>query len=756
MTARRFLNPARPGLCKSAPAILPALFLAATLFLVPATLRAAGGAMTLNGATSGTVVLQAPAVAGSTTFQLPGNNGTSGYMLTTNGAGVTSWAVDSATVTGGTIGSGSGVLAELQAGSAAAPSLTFYADIATGLYQPAVHTMAVSTNGVERLAFDGSGNVNLTTAQASFEIGGSNGLSEPLDSTPGSSIAIGPGALANQTAAGSAAYQNIAIGLSAMGTGTLTTAAVENVAVGFYAMAPTTTGTQNTAIGSDVMSANTSGSYNSAVGTSSLITLTTGCCNAVQGQSAGYSLNGSANVLIGNGAGGNYPSGGLTSGNNNTFIGFQVGSTTTTTGSSNILIGNDNTTEGATSATTDAVGIGTGVLVGTGDTAVGYQALHTTPADDNLDNTAIGYQAMGTGTLTAAAAGNTAIGYQALTANTSGLDNFAAGLHALKANTSGQYNTAIGAGALAANTIGTNNTAIGNASANGVLYVLSSGSNNTAIGGGGGASNNGPLGSVTTGSGNTAIGGAALQGLTSGSDNTAVGELALYSATGSPNDAIGYEALKSVSTGTDNVALGYEAGFVGTAITTGTDNTFIGYEAQSNGAAYTNGTALGYQAILTASNTITLGNSAITAIHAQVQTITALSDRRHKKDITDSDLGLDFIEKLRPVYYRFNNGDETLRYGFIAQDVEQALPKSLQDLVENSEPGHALALIERGRDKDHTYSMGYGDLFSPIVKSIQQQQQQIEADNKEIAALAAQLAALQSQISKLTAANVKP
>jgi hypothetical protein len=45
-----------------------------------------------KGATSGTVTVSVPAVAGSTTFELPGSNGTSGYNLQTNGSGVTSWA----------------------------------------------------------------------------------------------------------------------------------------------------------------------------------------------------------------------------------------------------------------------------------------------------------------------------------------------------------------------------------------------------------------------------------------------------------------------------------------------------------------------------------------------------------------------------------------------------------------------------------------------------------------------------------------
>lgn len=83
-------------------------------------------------------------------------------------------------------------------------------------------------------------------------------------------------------------------------------------------------------------------------------------------------------------------------------------------------------------------------------------------------------------------------------------------------------------------------------------------------------------------------------------------------------------------------------------------------------------------------------------------------------------MGLDFIGKLRPASLRYNNGDDTLRYGFIAQDVERALPKTLQDLVEDSPPAHGLVLLVRDHDKARTYNMGYSELLSPLVKSAQE------------------------------------
>ncbi len=53
-----------------------------------------GGQITFNGSTSGSVALRVPAAAGTATvFQLPSSNGTSGYLLQTDGAGQLSYVV---------------------------------------------------------------------------------------------------------------------------------------------------------------------------------------------------------------------------------------------------------------------------------------------------------------------------------------------------------------------------------------------------------------------------------------------------------------------------------------------------------------------------------------------------------------------------------------------------------------------------------------------------------------------------------------
>jgi trimeric autotransporter adhesin len=385
--------------------------------------------------------------------------------------------------------------------------------------------------------------------------------------------------------------------------------------------------------------------------------------------------------------------------------------------------------------------------------APGWGAPPDPTPSDSLGNTAGGSRALSDNTT---GEQNTAFGYNALLNNISGTGNTAIGLWALIYNTTGSGNTASGVDALVSNTTGDANTASGY----GALYQ-NNGTANTASG-------YGALYSNTEGNNNTASGLDALFRNTRGDGNTASGYSALYHNNGSASTASGLWALFQNIIGYDNTASGdlalyYTTGDGNTAVgasagelnATGTYNTFIGCDANTNAGNYTNGTALGNGATLTASNSIVLGNGSISRIYANVTSITSISDRRHKKDIKalDADLGLDFIEKLQPVSYRFNNGDETERYGFIAQDLEQALPASLHNTIERSEPEHGLALIERQHDEDRTYRISYDDLIAPMVKAIQQQQHEMEAVRQQNAdlrkALKAQAAAFKAENADL-------
>jgi hypothetical protein len=93
---------------------------------------------------------------------------------------------------------------------------------------------------------------------------------------------------------------------------------------------------------------------------------------------------------------------------------------------------------------------------------------------------------------------------------------------------------------------------------------------------------------------------------------TAVGLLALYSNTGNNNTAVGAMALPNNTSGTANTAVGELAG--GTNVS-GISNTLLGAAADVFSASLTNATAVGAGASVKTSNTIQLGNNAVTTVN---------------------------------------------------------------------------------------------------------------------------------------------
>ncbi len=213
----------------------------------------------------------------------------------------------------------------------------------------------------------------------------------------------------------------------------------------------------------------------------------------------------------------------------------------------------------------------------------------------------------------------------------------------------------------------------------------------------------GALYSNTVGQANTAVGATAQSASTTATENTSIGSSSLYTnIIGFKNTAAGARSLFS-NTGNLNTALGYDAG---ANLSSGSNNTVVGYNAQAPNP--------------TASNQVRIGNTAVSYAGIQVAwTIT--SDRRLKSDIKPSNLGLEFIQTLRPVsYFRSNNERREIEYGFIAQEVEAAL---------NSTGAAGNGIISK--DSEGVYSVRYNDLIAPLVKAVQEQQQMIEELKKE-------------------------
>lgn len=94
----------------------------------------AAGSVVLSGSTSGAVTVQSAAAAGTWTLTLPTTAGTNGYVLSTNGSGVTSWVATSGG--GGSVNSGT------------AGQLTYYATTGTAVSGTTTGTGVLTALGI--------------------------------------------------------------------------------------------------------------------------------------------------------------------------------------------------------------------------------------------------------------------------------------------------------------------------------------------------------------------------------------------------------------------------------------------------------------------------------------------------------------------------------------------------------------------------------------------------------------------------------
>jgi hypothetical protein len=109
------------------------------------------------------------------------------------------------------------------------------------------------------------------------------------------------------------------------------------------------------------------------------------------------------------------------------------------------------------------------------------------------------------------------------------------------------------------------------------------------------------------------------------------------------------------------------------------------------------------------------------------------SDLNFKKDIFDISLGLNLVTKLRPVHYRhkIDELNEPLSNGIIAQELEQSL------LECGVEKNSLLMLQHKPNEKEgeSQYWVDYTKMIPVLIKAIQEQQAQIEAQQQTINSL---------------------
>lgn len=285
-----------------------------------------------------------------------------------------------------------------------------------------------------------------------------------------------------------------------------------------------------------------------------------------------------------------------------------------------------------------------------------------------------------------------------------GTGNMFVGEQAGTANTIGSYNTCVGFQAGPANTVGGQNTFVG--AETGVSNQ--DGQMNSFLGRRAGFSN-------TTGIENTFIGAYAGQDNTEGQHNSFLGVTTGSSNTlGIENSFLGAHAGYFNDVGSYNTFVG---NFSGLANTGGFYNTTLGFQSDLGSTNLTNATAIGYGAVVNASNTIVIGNSSVVSIGGQVGWST-LSDKRLKSDIHENQLGLDFINGLKTVSYEYNTkGQQGKRYsGLIAQDVESLM----------KEMGVEFSGVVVPSNENDFYSIRYSEFVVPLIKAVQEQSDEIE------------------------------
>ncbi len=394
-------------------------------------------------------------------------------------------------------------------------------------------------------------------------------------------------------------------------------------------------------------------------------------------------------------------------------------------------------------------GYGAGALsTGYNNVGIGYKALFNNTS--GYSNIAIGPGALFKNTI---AWFNIGVGDSALYNNVNGFCT-AIGSKALFSNTSGSDNNAVGYRSLFSNLTGYGNNAFGYRS----LYYNTGGSANTGLG-------DEALFVNTTGYGNTAIGYSSLINNTDGTLNVSVGLDALHdnsTSLGSYNTGIGTAALYHTSASQYNTAIGYHAAYLRDM---GYNNTFIGAFSDAIDVGYYNSIAIGKGATCTGSSQAIIGNSSTVLIGGYVNW-SVISDGRFKRNVNENVKGLDFIMKLKPVTYQLNvtaianklnegrgkeldsasklaiiDKEKTFFTGFVAQEVEQAA----------NDAGFDFSGVIRPKDANDFYRVRYAEFVVPLVKGIQEQQQQIEElkkqnkDQQEVNAL------LQKQIHELKA-----
>ena len=185
---------------------------------------------------------------------------------------------------------------------------------------------------------------------------------------------------------------------------------------------------------------------------------------------------------------------------------------------------------------------------------------------------------------------------------------------------------------------------------------------------------------------------------------------------------MGHDAGDGITTEDENTLIGQGAG---NAVTSA-DNTFVGRRA---GASATTGAAnvcIGSGSDVSAAavaNEVNIFNGSVTArFQGAAGAWTFVSDARDKKEIKDLELGVDFVNKLKPRKFKWDlrNSDvdkDKEASGFVAQEVQEVLDQTDSNytgIVDTNNPDQ--------------YTVAQSNLVPILVKAVQE----LSAEVKEL------------------------
>lgn len=279
------------------------------------------------------------------------------------------------------------------------------------------------------------------------------------------------------------------------------------------------------------------------------------------------------------------------------------------------------------------------------------------------------------------------------------------------------------------------------------IRVLSvSGSGNTFVGRGAGASSSltgefntfvgdGAGFSITFGKHNSFFGSGSGSGNMSGYGNSFFGSFAgRVNADGDSNSFFGFSAGEANLRGSYNTFFGNIAGRTNTH---GNYNTIIGANADVNSADLSYATAIGAGAVVRNSNTIVLGRDVdtveipgikfkLSAVAISMPGSTPLcysgggvvsgcaSSLRFKTDITSFNFGLNLVNRLQPITFRWKDGG-MLDLGLGAEEVEKIEP-----------------LLVTYNAEGQVQGVKYDRIGVVLLNAVKEQQEQITRQNAQI------------------------